>query len=341
LYIGLLRIPLWAVAIWYIGWNMFDNIYMSGWTNTNYVAHLGGALIGLLLGVTLFRHKRHWVDDLILDDPLPLEDEPFWYKLNIAATMPVVLYFGFAAYIVAILLLITFIATFALQLLMIAPMVAAAVMIYRSKHAQRPDRERYKEALQALEESRLPWAVEKLQHLADGGYTRAQVSMAQLYLRGHGVPKLINKAVDCYRKAAMSGNRDGQYALGLLLADGRAVSTTKFEEVGWFEKAAGQGLPTASMALGHFYEQGKTGEVEKDKAADWYYRAGCDYIKQGLLEDANVALQQLQHMAPDDARAEKLLHAIQHPLGSPADQNVSDSGGLQRDPLDLQSSKDQ
>jgi len=313
-YIGFWRVPLWAVAIWYISWDMFDNVFMSNWSNTNYVAHLGGAVVGLLLGATLFRDKRHWADDLVLDDPPPLEEESFWYKLHIIGTMPVVLYFGFAAYIMVLLLVIKFITTFAVQLFMIAPMVAAGFMIYRSKHSERPDRERYNEAMLLLEESRLPWVVEKLQRLADGGYTRAQVSLAQLHLRGHGVPKLVNKAADWYRKAAMSGNRDGQYGLGLLLAEGRTASTTPFEAVGWYEKAARQGLPAASMALAHFYEQGKTGEVEKEKAADWYHQAGLDFIKQGLFEDANVAWQQLQHMAPDDTRVETLLYAIQHPL---------------------------
>ncbi|MEE8388099.1 MAG: rhomboid family intramembrane serine protease [Acidiferrobacterales bacterium] len=310
---GFWRVPLWAVAIWYISWDIFDNFFSSGWSNTNYVAHLGGALVGFLLGATLFRDKRHWADDLVLDEKSPLQAESWWYRLNIIGTAPVVLYFGLVAYFVAMFLLFNFITSFAVQLFMIAPMVAAGVMIYRSKHSERPDRERYKEALQSLDDFAFPRAVKGLQRLAEGGYTRAQVNLAQMYLEGHGVVKLINKAVDWYRKAAVSGNRDGQYGLGLLLADGRAVRLTEFEEVGWFEKAARQGLPAASMALGHFYERGKTGEVAKDKAADWYYQAGNDYLKLGLFEDANVALQQLQNIAPDDERADTLAATLRYP----------------------------
>ena len=317
-YIGLLRVPLWAVAIWYISWDVLNNLYKSAWSNTNYVAHLGGALIGLLLAATLFRSKRHWVDDLIVDEKPELDTQTLWDKAQLASEAPMLLYFGFILYIVVTYLLITFFAAFAVQILMIAPMAAAAYMIYRSKRSQRPDRERYKEALQALADSRLPWAVEKFEKLAAGGYTRAQVSLAQLYLQGNGVPKLINKAADWYRKAAISGNRDGQYGLGLLLTDGRTVRATDFEEVGWFEKAARQGLPAASMSLGHFYEQGMSGDVDKEKAADWYYRAGTDYIKLGQYEDANVALIQLKNVAPDDDRVEVLTAALRHPLGAAA-----------------------
>ena len=56
--IRILRIPAWFLATWYIGWDVFQLYNAPGESNVNVVAHVSGALIGLLIGVIFYRHRR-------------------------------------------------------------------------------------------------------------------------------------------------------------------------------------------------------------------------------------------------------------------------------------------
>jgi membrane associated rhomboid family serine protease len=310
IYVGVIGVPLWAMAIWYIGWNVFDHLVSRDWSNINYLAHLAGALIGLTFGATLFRKKRHWAEQLIIDEPGHTEDESWLRKLNTLAVFPVIAGFAFLAYIVFVLLFIQLIKTFAVQLLMVAPIVVAIYKIYQSKRAEKPDHMRFRQALSDIEHNRMPWAIEELEKLSENGYGRAQLQLAQLYMRGHGVPKLDSKAADLLRKAATGGNKEAQYQLGVMLSAGRAVREAANEDIQWLEKAAMQGVADASMSLAHIYENGKTGEIEKDKAGQYYFRAGEDYLKDGRIEDAGVALLQLRNVLPDSDLVMQLAAAI-------------------------------
>jgi membrane associated rhomboid family serine protease len=57
-------VPAWLFFLVYIGWDFHAQITGTG-GGTNLVAHLSGAMIGLLLGITLFRRKRHWARELV------------------------------------------------------------------------------------------------------------------------------------------------------------------------------------------------------------------------------------------------------------------------------------
>lgn len=51
-------IPGWMLALWYIGWDIF-NLYSGGGTpNVNLIAHVSGAAIGLSMGILFFRKQR-------------------------------------------------------------------------------------------------------------------------------------------------------------------------------------------------------------------------------------------------------------------------------------------
>jgi len=58
-------LPAWLLASWYIGWDVYALFTREGSTGVNLVAHLSGAAIGFLLGVTFFRQKRHWAQELV------------------------------------------------------------------------------------------------------------------------------------------------------------------------------------------------------------------------------------------------------------------------------------
>jgi membrane associated rhomboid family serine protease len=64
--VGTVGIPGWLVGLWFIGGDMYDNIIRTAST-TNFIAHLGGAVVGLLIGLLLFRQKRHWAQELVIE----------------------------------------------------------------------------------------------------------------------------------------------------------------------------------------------------------------------------------------------------------------------------------
>lgn len=54
----ILRIPAWILAMWYIGWDLYQLYVAQSGTNINLVAHVSGALIGLAIGVIFYRNNR-------------------------------------------------------------------------------------------------------------------------------------------------------------------------------------------------------------------------------------------------------------------------------------------
>lgn len=63
---GTIGIPGWLVGLWFLGGDMYDNMVRTA-SHTNFVAHLGGALVGLLIGMLVFREKRHWAQELVIE----------------------------------------------------------------------------------------------------------------------------------------------------------------------------------------------------------------------------------------------------------------------------------
>lgn len=51
-------IPGWLLALWYIGWDIFNLYSGSGSPNVNLIAHVSGAVIGLSMGLVFFRKQR-------------------------------------------------------------------------------------------------------------------------------------------------------------------------------------------------------------------------------------------------------------------------------------------
>ena len=58
-------LPAWLLATWYVGWDLYAIFTADGKGGVNLVAHLSGAALGLLLGATFFRQKRHWAQELV------------------------------------------------------------------------------------------------------------------------------------------------------------------------------------------------------------------------------------------------------------------------------------
>jgi|GEM_PF-3074001 len=105
---------------------------------------------------------------------------------------------------------------------------------------------------------------------ADAGDARAQVSLAQMYERGQGVPEDPLKAVALYRKAAEQGFANAQFSLGVIYDQGRGVRRNLREAAKWYRRAAEQGVATAQFNLGVLLELGQGLPQNFEEARGWY-----------------------------------------------------------------------
>ena len=302
LFFGVLSWPLWSVAIWYVFWDLLSNHFWREWSNTNYAAHLTGAAMGLFLGLTLFREKRHWVTQhLVVDETTLKDDHDSWlYKFNILAATPVVTFFvfvyGFLALSIGIYLFVTFITTFAAQLLIAAPVVAGAMQIYRMSRPATPPWELYQKGLAALDAHRFQEALKILKPLAEGGYTKAQYTLAQLYTTLPGGYRNDPEAIRWLTAAARRGYAQAQLELGTRHMHGNQLPKDLNRAIEWLEKSAAQGIGQAAQSLGHLYENMLGQNIDKEKAIEWYYRAAVAFQKAGDKEDARAVIRHLQSL---------------------------------------------
>ena len=91
------------------------------------------------------------------------------------------------------------------------------------KKADRPDWQRYQEALAALDQGRGREAAQALEALARRGYVRAQYTLAGLYATGRGVLKDPQRATHWLAQAAARGHAHALNELAARHLDGRGV----------------------------------------------------------------------------------------------------------------------
>ncbi len=58
-------LPAWIIAAWFVGWDIYGTLSAGGASGVNFIAHLAGAALGLILGTLVFRDKRHWANELM------------------------------------------------------------------------------------------------------------------------------------------------------------------------------------------------------------------------------------------------------------------------------------
>jgi len=296
-YFGVLSIPLWAMAVWYVTWDMIDYIFLREFVPVAFAAHLAGAAVGLIAGITVFRQKRHWTAENLIPDERPLtEEEPWLAKMNTYAMMPIMIYYGIIAFFVAAVLFAWFITSFLGQLLIAAPAIAAGIQIYRLKRPKLPDFEHYQRGIKALEAHQNEEALRHLQPLADQGYPRAQLALGRFYSSGPQRSEV--KARDLIEAAASRGLAEAQYELGIRYLHGQGmVSKDLPKAISWLEQAASKGNPDAANSLGYIYEHALGRDADLEKAIEWYYRAGVVYHKAGRVEDAKTVVKVLNSLA--------------------------------------------
>lgn len=308
-FFGTIGVPAWVLAVWYIGLDAFTQITSSG-TYVNYIAHLGGAITALAMGLAMFRKYRHWADQLEPETLDLTQDESWWRKFAALYGFPVVAGFAFLAAVMALTVVVWFVDRFALQLLLMSPAILAMAQMWRVHRAGRPDWARYKEAIHCLERYGPETAAPLLEQLAHRGYTRAQYVMAELLSQGKGVVRDTVRAAEYYLAAAERGHTAAQYRLGIVYVDGTGVERNWEQARHWLMQAANSGHGQAAMTLGHYHEYGPRDWRDPMQAADWYATAAHAFFKAGHYADADAALRSLQALEPHAPRTQELVHRL-------------------------------
>ena len=104
---------------------------------------------------------------------------------------------------------------------------------------------------------------------AELGMVDAQYNLGVMYT----INERYQAAAHWFRKAAMRGQRESAYNLGVLLLNGQGQPRDEAKAAIWIERAADRGLPEAQYLLGRLYFDGRG--VLRDPAAEatWYRRA--------------------------------------------------------------------
>jgi uncharacterized protein len=95
------------------------------------------------------------------------------------------------------------------------------------------------------------------------------------------------KAVELWRPLAQAGDREAQYRLGVMYAEGRGIGANDAEAALWFERAAEQGEAMAQYNLGASYVEGAGVRKDMAAAAKWFRRAADQGIP---LAQLNIGL---------------------------------------------------
>lgn len=128
-----------------------------------------------------------------------------------------------------------------------------------------------------ISKERLPdWArvAQLYQSAVDKSHWKAMHNLAELYLRGKGVPKDTNRAIDLYQKMVDLSVPLGYYDMSVMVQRGMGVVQSDKEAMLFLLKAADLGSPHAQTRIGYIYI------YDKNKDA-----TGLDYLKCAARQD--------------------------------------------------------
>ncbi len=160
-------------------------------------------------------------------------------------------------------------------------------------------------------------AMEYLQKAVNAGNDRAQLALGYFYLQGTGgVAKDTTKAVEFFTMAAEQGNRDAQYNVGLAYVRAEGVTKDLAKAYEWFMKAAYQDDAGAQYNLGVMSINGEGHEKDPLAAHSWFklaHEKGHDGADEGM-EAAKSDMTEDQIKEIDRAYA-KIARKIKKPAG--------------------------
>lgn len=136
---------------------------------------------------------------------------------------------------------------------------------------------------------------------ADQGNAEAQFYLAQLYMKGEGVPRDDKQAAKWYRFAADQGVALAQYNLGIYYEQGTGVRKDIGEAVRWYRRAAEQDCVEACMNLGICYMNGLGVMRNPAEGGSWFQKVS------DLQKTSPGAYQHIM-MTPETIETARLCH---------------------------------
>jgi len=91
------------------------------------------------------------------------------------------------------------------------------------------------------------------------------------------------KAAKLFKRAARDGDSRAQHSLAVLYLQGKGVDQDDEQGVKWLRKAAKQGLSVSQSLLGSLYSSGKVIAQNDVKAVEWYRAAADQGDRKGQL----------------------------------------------------------
>ena len=121
----------------------------------------------------------------------------------------------------------------------------------------------------ALKKGKPEKAAVLFKRAAKAGDSRAQYSLAVLYLRGEGVDQDDEQAAKWLRKAAKGGLSVSQRLLGSLYSSGRGIERDDAKAAEWYRAAANQGDHKGQLALAIMLHAGRGVARDDTEAYMW------------------------------------------------------------------------
>jgi len=145
--------------------------------------------------------------------------------------------------------------------------------------------------------------------IAEKGDVKAQYAVGEMYEKGKGAVKDIQKAYDWYLKAAIQGNSKAAYKVGLFFYEGTAVKQDYGKAHTWFTKSAEQHYARAEFYLGEMYENGNGVDKDSDTALKWY-----DLAEEGGYSPATEAIDRVKRSLVKPKKPTYLARAQKPPV---------------------------
>ena len=145
---------------------------------------------------------------------------------------------------------------------------------------------------------------------ADQGLDLAQFQLGNISMEGLlGQPVDSHLAIKQWTLAAEQDLEEAQIALGEAYAEGSGVAQDNQLARHWLSKAANKNDPSVQLQLGHRFAYGNGVPQDNTEALHWISTACAQDIPEAQYTLAGVYLFGTLGVAPDRAKAEKLLSA--------------------------------
>lgn len=164
----------------------------------------------------------------------------------------------------------------------------------------------YETGFNAYSEGDYATALSVWKPLAEAGDKNGQFGLGLLYANGWGVDLNDDEALKWYGLAAGQGHGEAAYNLGVMNANGWGVPQSDDGAFKWYSQAAASGFTIAQISLGKMYAIGFGAPLDPVEAHKWYNIAA-------MLDDYNAEFERDEvarlMSAEDIAKAEELATA--------------------------------